>query len=134
MTAMPDPIGAELQRDFDRYCERRGLPLRPVLGVSRSEFRAFLDDLRALETEYLAVLDELLALSQTIEAQFEDADARLGPDPHRTAGDVATAEQQERANELARMLGQYELWLGLPVAHGVDERGEAVVWVSGGDE
>jgi hypothetical protein len=134
MTAMLDPIGAELQRDYDRFRERHGLPLRPVLGVSRSEFRAFLDDLRALETEYLALLDELLALSEAVVSRFEEAAARLGPDPHRTAGDVAAEEQHERLCELARMLGQYELWLGLPVRHGVDERGEAVVWVSGGDE
>ena len=118
---------AELQRDYDRYRERHGLPLAPVGEVSREEFDAWLAEDEELYNALMENNRRQIELNRAVAAQFAAAAATLGPDPHRRVCDVATEAQHDQMRALAEEGQRLSRALGLPVRSGVNEDGEP--WV-----
>jgi catechol 2,3-dioxygenase-like lactoylglutathione lyase family enzyme len=118
---------AELQRNYDYYCERRGLPLASVKNLRLDEFEAFVDDEQAIHDAYFANQRAMLALHDELRVLWDTADAAFGPDPHRTAEEVAPSDLIARWHDLARQGQRLARMLGYPVTAGVDENGEG--WI-----
>jgi len=124
MTNMDQRTRAEMQRKYDRYRDRNGLPLASLDGVTGEELDMWHADETALHEALLVNQHAASALDAAIGAQFAAAEAALGPDPERRIVDVATESQMAEWAELAREGQRLSILIGVPVISGVTADGE----------
>ena len=82
---------AELQRDYDRFRERHGLPLAPVRQMGREEFTAMQRERTILYEAAIANHQEYQELTPAILVRFAADRAVYGPDSSRTTAEVGDA-------------------------------------------